>query len=70
MLNIYCTQSVNVIFTGVIDLLGGVVSLVEFKACCMLHVAHARAQEECWPKILHFLRKNLDPVGGAVSCGR
>ena len=33
-------------------------------------VAHARAQEECWPKILHFLRKNLDPVGGAVSCGR
>ena len=33
-------------------------------------VAHARAQEECGPKILHFLRKNLDPVGSAVSCGR
>ena len=32
MLNIYCTQSVNAIFTGVIHLLGGVVSLVEFKA--------------------------------------
>ena len=22
-------------------------------------VAHARAQEDCWPKILHFLRKHL-----------
>ena len=32
MLNIYCTQSVNVTFTGVIDLLGGVVGLVEVKA--------------------------------------
>ena len=32
MLNISCTQSVNVIFTGVIDLLGCVVGLVEFKA--------------------------------------
>ena len=32
MLNIYCTQSVNVTFTGVIDLLGGVVGLMEVKA--------------------------------------
>ena len=32
MLNIHCTQSVNVIFTGVIDLLGAAVGLVEFKA--------------------------------------
>ena len=36
-------------------------------------VAHARTQEDCWPKILHFLRKHLQhlhPVGGTVSRGR
>ena len=32
MLDISCTQSVNVVFTGVMDLFGGAVGLVEFKA--------------------------------------